>query len=70
MITDEDAKKLVETLRRIATRNAADRGCHTGEYWKGQSDGRAGAYSLAAEWLEALIVPDDEEADNVSDSSD
>ena len=70
MITDEDAGRLVKDLRKLAARNAAERGCHTGEYWKGQSDGRAGAYSLAAEWLEALIVPDDEEADNVSDSSD
>ena len=69
MVTDEDARKLVKDLRKVAARNAAEREGHDGEYWKGQSDGRAGAYSLAAEWLEALIVPDDEEADDVSSLS-
>lgn len=67
MITDEDARKLVKDLRVIAAKNAAAREEHESEYWLGQSDGRTGAYSLAAGWLEEIIH---EEADDVSDSGD
>ena len=62
MITDADARKLVESLREIAAKNAAAREEHESEYWLGQSDGRAGAYNLAAEWLEGIIH---EEIDDV-----
>ena len=55
MITDEDARKLVKTLRLTAKRNIEERDEQGGEYWKGQSDGRNGAYNLAADWLEQII---------------
>jgi len=60
MITDEDAMALVRTLREISTKNAAEREEYESEYWKGQSDGRAGAYKLAAGWLEELIILNEE----------
>lgn len=58
MITNENARELVKTLRGIAKRNLEERE-QGNEYWKGQSDGRASAYNLTADWLEALI-PDGE----------
>jgi len=61
MITDEDARALVKTLRDISARNASERDDYAGEYWGGQSDGRASAYKFAADWLEAIIH---EEAEN------
>ena len=62
MITNESARELVNTLRAVAARNKAERE-KGNEYWKGQSDGRADAYNLAADWLKILIPsePDEEE---------
>lgn len=62
MITDRQAKALVESLREISRRNASERGEQASEYWQGQSDGRASAYSFAADWLEKLIASDEEGA--------
>lgn len=62
MITNESIKGLVKSLRGIAKRNTEERDRYKGEYWKGQSDGRTSAYSLAADWLEALI-PDEEKSE-------
>ena len=55
MITNESIKGLVKSLRGIAKRNTEERDRYKGEYWKGQSDGRTSAYSLAADWLEQII---------------
>ena len=59
MVTDRQAKALVEGLRAIAKKNEEERE-GKGEYWKGQSDGRADAYNLAAGWLEQIIHEEDE----------
>ena len=68
MITDESVRQLVADMRRIARECEGDKTTPL-ESWRKCMRHRADAYRLAAEWLEALIVPD-EEADSVSDSGD
>ena len=55
MITDEDAKILVADLRRVAENNKKKSQEKPGTWYSGHCDGRAAAYTLAAEWLEKLI---------------
>ena len=64
MVTDEDARRLVADLRRIAGENEVQ--ATRRKHWREHCESRADAYRLAAGWLEQIIH---EEADDVSDSS-
>ena len=55
MITDKDARELVESLRICAEQNKASGNAEDSDYSRGQCHGRAAAYTLAAKWIEELI---------------
>ena len=61
MITDEDAKRLVASMREIAEENAVQAQRAQSKAWRAHCEGRTDAYRLAAGWLEKLIP--DKEAD-------
>lgn len=65
MITDEDARELVKSLRICAARNKTDGDGADGGYLRGQCHGRSAAYALAAKWLEEI---NHEEAENAQAS--
>jgi len=55
MITDDDAKKLVATMREMADKNAEQARLARNAYGRSHHEGRADAYYISAKWLEDLI---------------